>query len=124
MMFHPRCSLAALLVLFCFAFVALAPASADDAESSETAKRKYTYKGRLPAYYKEVVTDEQKEKIYAIQMKYYEEIRSLKDKLLALVKQQSAEIEAVLTEAQKTQIEQLRAQAKAEREAKEKAAEE
>jgi hypothetical protein len=54
-------------------------------------------KGRLPAYYAEIVNDEQKAKIYDIQSKYSKKLESLNEQLLEVTKQQNTEIEDVLT---------------------------
>jgi biopolymer transport protein ExbB/TolQ len=62
-------------------------------------------KGRLPAYYADIVSGDQREKIYAIQAKYQEQINALQEQLAALNKKQTDEIEAVLTS---EQLERLR----------------
>ncbi len=66
-------------------------------------------KGRLPSYYADVVSDEQRADIYAIQEKYAKELKSLNEQLLALTKKQNDEIEAVLTAEQKEKIDLARA---------------
>ena len=66
-------------------------------------------RGRLPAYYSEIVTGEQREKIYEIQSKYQEQITELTQQLADLVKQQNDEIESVLNEEQKAQLKKAQA---------------
>jgi len=78
--------------------------------------------GRLPAYYRQVVDDAQRAKIYALQAKYRKDsnqisaeieklTRDLRKKLAELKKEESAEVEAVLTAAQKKKVDALRAEA-------------
>ncbi len=67
-----------------------------------------TFRPRLPNFYAQVVTEEQRQKIYDIQRKYFPKIETLRKQLEALVAQRDAEIEAVLTEEQKAKVEQLR----------------
>lgn len=84
-------------------------------------KRRRKPKGRLPAYYRTVVTPEQREKIYTIQEQYTDQIEDLQDQIADLKDKQKAEIVAVLTPEQKKKIDEIAAEAKAKRE---KAAEE
>jgi hypothetical protein len=70
-------------------------------------------KGRLPAYYADVVTAEQKEKIYDIQAKYLKELTALNEQLAATIKKQAAEIEAVLSAEQKAKVDAARTAANA-----------
>jgi Spy/CpxP family protein refolding chaperone len=87
-----------------------APAPTRTAESSEE-----TFRPRLPMYYGKVVTEEQRQKIYDIQRKYFPQIRALQKQLEALIAKRDAEIEAVLTPQQKAEIERLRKEAAARR---------
>jgi Spy/CpxP family protein refolding chaperone len=66
-------------------------------------------------YYGKVVTEEQRQKIYDIQRKYFPQIRALQKQLEALIAKRDAEIEAVLTPQQKAEIERLRKEAAARR---------
>jgi hypothetical protein len=75
-------------------------------------------KGRLPAYYADVVSQEQREKIYAIQAKYAEQIKALNDQLEALEKKQNDEIAGVLSAEQKEKVEAARAEAAAKKKKK------
>ena len=76
------------------------------------AKPSLKAKGRLPAHYKDVVTAEQKDKIYAIQLKYNEQIRKLAEEMKALTEQRDGEIEALLSADQKAKIDALKANSK------------
>jgi hypothetical protein len=71
-------------------------------------------RGRLPAYYAAVVTDEQREKIYQIQEEYRPKIAALNAQLKALKKEQDDKITALLTATQKKQIAEAAAEAKKE----------
>ena len=66
-------------------------------------------------YYREVVSDEQREKIYAIQAEYRKKLAPLKDQIVALIKEQNAKIEAVLSSEQLKKVEQIKAEALAKR---------
>ncbi len=72
---------------------------------------------RLPPYYRDVATDEQKEKIYSIQEDYGPQLEALKKQMAALTKKRDAEVKAVLTQQQHTLIDKLASDAKAKRKA-------
>ena len=104
------------------------PASAADDKAPEKKTEKKVKKDkskkekvkpghRLPSYYKDVVSDEQRDKIYEIQDQYDPKIKELRRQLSALEKEQSDKIEAVLTPGQKEKIDAARAEAKAKRKA-------
>ena len=84
----------------------------------DKAAEKKKAKGRLPAYYTDVVSEEQKEKIYGIQEKYAKQLKDLNEQLLALTKKQNDEIESILTAEQKEQIDKARAEASAKKKKK------
>jgi hypothetical protein len=63
-----------------------------------------SFRGRLPAYYGEIVTEEQRQKIYAVQGKYEKSISALEDQLEAIKKKRDAEIFDVLNEEQKKKL--------------------
>ncbi|MEX2175452.1 MAG: hypothetical protein WD872_13905 [Pirellulaceae bacterium] len=63
---------------------------------------------RLPAYYSDVVSQEQRKQIYAIQEKYAKELKTLNEQMLALAQKQTNEVEAVLSAEQKEQVEKAR----------------
>ena len=109
--------LAPVLVGLALASCAVAQAPKSDAVPAKAAKAKKT-RGRLPAYYGKVVTDKQRQQIYAIQAKYQTEIVKLKQKLVDLITKQKSEIEGVLTEQQRDEIQQLRSKRKSARVAK------
>src|SRR5262245_40007475 len=68
-------------------------------------------KGRLPAYFKDVVTDEQRDQIYAIQAKYEKQISDLRSQLDAVQDKQMAEIEGLLSAEQKEKLKKVRDEA-------------
>jgi Spy/CpxP family protein refolding chaperone len=69
-------------------------------------------RGRLPDHYGEVVTEEQREKIYEIQEEYRPKIEPLETQLKALKDERDAKIAAVLTPEQKKKVEEADANAK------------
>ena len=71
--------------------------------------------GRLPPYYGQVVTKEQREKIYTVQAKYADQIAKLLDQVDSLEKVQKEEIEAVLSQEQRDQVIKLASEAKSKR---------
>jgi acyl-CoA synthetase (NDP forming) len=98
-----------LLGTFCVLASVLTVALAQ--EATKEAKPSLKAKGRLPAYYKDVVSDTQKQQIYGIQAKYNEQILKLAEEMKALTAQRDKEVEAVLSADQKTKVETLRAEA-------------
>ena len=68
---------------------------------------------RLPAHYKDVVTEDQKTKIYALQEDFNAKISVLAEQIKKLQADRAAAIEALLTAEQKKKIEDLKAAAKA-----------
>ena len=92
---------------------ATAPAAAKPRKAAAKPRKKPG--GRLPAYYNEVVDQQQREKIYAIQQECKPQIDALKAQLAALMKERDEKIAAVLTPEQKKKVEQLRQEAKARR---------
>ena len=101
---------------------AAAPKTAETKAAKEAApakKKEKKFSGRLPVFYGEVVSGEQREKIYAIQMGYADEMAALVAQVKALQAKQMAEIEAVLSEEQKKRVEELRAEALAKRKSRE-----
>ena len=75
---------------------------------------------RLPPYYGQVVTPEQRKQIYAIQDEYGPKIDALRKQLEALMAERDAKIAAVLTEEQRKELARLQEEAKAKRQPKEK----
>jgi hypothetical protein len=65
-------------------------------------------KGRLPAYYKEVVDAQQRDKIYALQADYAAKIAPLQEQIKKLVADRDAAIEKVLTAEQQAKLKKIR----------------
>ena len=61
-------------------------------------------KGRLPAYYKDIVDNKQKETIYGIQADYKAKIDALQEQIDKLTADRDAAVENVLSAAQKTKL--------------------
>ena len=74
--------------------------------------------GRLPAYFKDVVDEAQRDKIYAIQAEYANRIDRLRQQLTALEDERDERIERVLTPQQQARVEAAREEAKAKKAAK------
>lgn len=74
-------------------------------------------KGRLPNFYADVVTGDQREKIYAIQQKYAAQLEELAEQIKMLADDRDEEIESVLTPEQKDKVIKAAAAAKAKRKA-------
>ncbi len=92
---------------------ALGPVQIDPIEAPPVqANKSYS---RLPAYYANVVSDGQRQRIYAIQRVYGPKLDELKAQYELLKKQRDEKIEQVLSPDQKTQIEQLKLAARAKR---------
>jgi Spy/CpxP family protein refolding chaperone len=72
-------------------------------------------RGRLPAYYAQVVTPQQREKIYSVQQSYADRIEALQAQLKELQSKMQAEVQAVLTPEQLKKVEELTAEAKVKR---------
>ena len=81
--------------------------------AAKTAKVRKKPRGRLPAYFSRVVTAKQREQIYSIQAKYNGQIKQLQQQIQSLVGQRDSEVEKVLSEEQRAEVEQLRAARKA-----------
>ncbi len=94
------------------------PAGAGPSPPAAAAAREAPAKksrGRLPAYYGKVVTDEQREQIYEIQARFTEQITKLQEQLDALVAKRDAEIDQVLTDEQRAKIARLKSERKVRR---------
>ncbi|MGQ9607627.1 MAG: hypothetical protein ACUVTW_15655, partial [Thermogutta sp.] len=92
-----------------------ATADADQPNAAKQTGDATEFRPRLPAYYARVVTEEQRQKIYAIQREYYPRIAALRKQLEDLIAEQNGKIEAVLTPQQKAELERLRGEAAARR---------
>jgi len=89
--------------------------AAADAPVAKEKKQRAKPKGRLPNYYKDVVTEDQKKEIYAIQAKYRDQQKALAAQIKALKDKLNEEIEAVLTAEQKGKIAKIAEEAAAKR---------
>lgn len=78
--------------------------AAKDSKSKDTAK---AVRHALPRYYKDIVDDTQKEKIYKIQDSYADEIHKIQDQLDAVKAKRDAEIRGVLTKAQQAKLDAM-----------------
>lgn len=61
-------------------------------------------KGRLPAYYKDIVDDRQRDAIYSIQADYKAKIDALEEQLEKLTTERDTAVENVLTAVQKDKL--------------------
>ena len=77
-----------------------AEATAEAPTSAKKDSAKKEPRGRLPQYYSDVVTEEQRTEIYAIQSKHEAEIESLEKQLEAAKSALMEEIEGVLSPSQ------------------------
>jgi hypothetical protein len=115
-----RASLAAVLVAAFSLPAWIAPVVAQpkgDAKIQAKAK-KAVAKGRLPTYYAQIVTEDQRQRIYQIQASYDAKIDELQAELDALVGQRDAEIRDVLSPVQQRRLDARIADAQAKRAAK------
>ncbi len=93
-----------LAVVFCCSALLNAQEAAPKKKAAEPA-------GRLPAYYKDVVDEAQRKKIYEIQAKYKVKIDVLAEEVKSLQSQRDKEIEALLSPEQKTKLAKVKAEA-------------
>ena len=92
------------------------PAGSAAIESRQSGQKAEGKSGRrLPQFYGKVVDQPQRKQIYAIQESYESEIQKLEQQLQALKDKRDAEIRAILRPEQLKEIEQLAADAKANR---------
>jgi hypothetical protein len=80
-----------------------------------TAHNHHNTTGRLPPYYGQVVSKEQREKIYQVQAKFTDQIQKLRDQIADLEKAQMDEVVAVLSPEQQAQVAKLVEEAKSKR---------
>ena len=74
--------------------------------AEETSEEKA--KGRLPAYFKEVIDAPQRDKIYTLQADYAAKISPLQEQIKKLVAERDAAIEKVLTAEQQEKLKKIR----------------
>ena len=84
-------------------------------EPEEQAAEKKKPRGRLPAYYSKVVTEQQRSDIYEIQARYSGMISDLQQRIDELTDRRGKEIESILSASQVEQLQKLKADAKARR---------
>ncbi|MDA7950727.1 MAG: hypothetical protein MPJ24_04485 [Pirellulaceae bacterium] len=68
------------------------------------------FRGRLPHYYNRLVTNEQRQNIYTIQRRYFQELSTLEAEIASLKKEREDEIEAVLTDEQRRLLQKIKDQ--------------
>jgi Spy/CpxP family protein refolding chaperone len=98
------------VVLLIVAMAFLPAAWADDQKPPAGPRNGGSYR-RLPAHYKDVVSEQQRDAIYQIQEEFGAKIAELKARLAELQNEQAAKVEAVLSPEQKQKITKLKAAA-------------
>lgn len=91
-----------------------APADAKSGDAKSPKKRAEP-RGRLPAYFGEVVSNDQRDKIYEIQAKYLAQIAKLQDEIALLETTREKDVLAVLSPEQLGKVKQLQEDAKTKR---------
>lgn len=94
---------------------AAAQEAAGAAKTSPTAKKRTEPRGRLPAYFGEVIDSQQRDKVYDIQAKYTAEIKQLQDQIAKLEQQRDEAVQGVLTPEQAEKVKKLVDEGKAKR---------
>ena len=84
----------------------------------QEAKAAKKAKGRLPPYFADIVSDEQRDKIYEVQSKYAKERDALEAQLEELRSIEMGEIEALLDAEQKEKLKKAREEAAAKKKRK------
>ena len=107
-------------VLFAAVVAAAAGLALGTSSIGQEAKDKKA-KGKLPAYFADIVTETQRQQIYGIQDKYAKQIADIQAQLEGVQKQRDTEIENLLNAEQKDKLKRAREEAAAK---KKKAAEE
>lgn len=108
--------LVAALALLSSPQASLAQQAKEDAKpaaaKAATAKKPAEPRGRLPNFYREVVDNEQRARIYKLQEEYDAKIEALSAQLQELVNMRTTAIEAVLTADQLKKVKELQAASK------------
>jgi len=94
------------------------PATQAESPANDQSAAQKPFRGRLPAYYRYVVTEDQRQQIYKIQAEYEPRLGQLRAQLEALIAEQDAKVQAVLSPEQLKRVEQLREEARKAREAR------
>lgn len=104
------------VLAFCTALtVGIAEPQEKPATKAAAAKKAAKPRGRLPAYYKDVVDNIQRDKIYAIQSDFNARIAALEEQLKTLLAERDLAVENVLSEEQKGKVKKSREDAAAKR---------
>ncbi|MCH7978744.1 MAG: hypothetical protein IH935_07185, partial [Acidobacteria bacterium] len=78
-------------------------------KSSSPSRTKKTFRRRVPNYYGQVgLAKKQRERIYSIQKKYFNEITALEEKIEELKEKRNGEMYDVLDDSQKKKLDNLR----------------
>ena len=94
---------------------AAAREAAAPAKESPTAKKRTEPRGRLPAYFGEVIDSQQRDKVYELQAKYTAEIKQLQDQIAKLEQQRDEAVQGILTPEQAEKVRKLVEDGKAKR---------
>jgi hypothetical protein len=100
------------------AFAQKKAADGDKTKAAAGEKKAKAPRGRLPAYYTEVVDEKQREAIYKIQQECEPKIAELRTQLEKLTKERDAKVAALLTPEQQKKVADLQAAAKIKRDEK------
>ncbi|MFM7845595.1 MAG: hypothetical protein ACKPEY_15355 [Planctomycetota bacterium] len=84
-------------------------------DGEEVKRAKSEPRGRLPAFYGDLVDAKQREAIYAIQARHTAQLKTLREQIAALETKADEEMEAVLSDEQRKKLERWRAESKAKR---------
>lgn len=84
-------------------------------DGEEVKRAKSEPRGRLPAYYGDLVDAKQREAIYTIQARHNAELKTLREKIAALETKVEEEMEAVLNDEQREKLQRWREEGKAKR---------
>lgn len=114
------CLLAGWVLMGTIAFAGAAlPQPQDPAPpAAEQKATKKKPRGRLPAYFAKVVTQQQREDIYEIQARYNAQIEELQKQIDELVAKRDQEVEGVLSAEQLAEVKKMREEAKKRRTAR------
>ena len=114
-------SLCAVAMLFSLLLVGGSPFAQEKAAAPQNeapASPRAQARGRLPNYYRQVVTPDQREKIYAVQSKYVEQIEALEKQIAEIEAKRDAEVLALLSPEQQEKVKMLEEEARKRREAR------
>jgi len=96
------------LLALLVAVPAISTLSAQEAEpSAAEPESKKEIRGRLPAHWNDIVTEDQKKEIYKIQKGYLGKIQELEMEIAKLQSAMDDEVKAVLTDVQLTRLKEL-----------------